>query len=793
MKFHFLPVLATLACLPFQLDADYAADFDARAQLLLDWVADHYQPPGGSNTYNDGGIPDPEKYTGPKMLARFTKYGPNDPAGAVRGAFPYPPVNTNANTWFDEGAKKRNFFHFRFVAPASIIWKFPDAPAVADHMVTYLGGNSDPRIQKDFVFKRQDNYNAFTGEGTENHINMNRTSGYLFAAKAAQLYASDPGAYPNFATAAARLAGMRQWILDWSKRVYEVGFGEWDSATYAVFNIIGWVQVHDLSGADHIDDPEVRAAARAVLDLYAGALAMKRSQGQMGGAESRANRNYGKMADGTAYLSWLWFAEGGGAPPGGLPASPTGNSNAAYALYAAISDYRPPMAAVELARKQFDAPETYLALKPSYLLREPGQAVEVFHAGPGYTLGSANISIGGFSAATWQYVTWKLLSDTPGGDFPKVVWGNGGYYGARGNTKDPFDQLVQHRNVLIQMSRVPANASTLANAVYALYPGWSTAWNSDFQARFAERDYGGWGSGTPVNSQPGSVTNALSSHLLYDSSTTRVEGAGAQFLQVNDTYLAVMSIRLGMPLTGTNQLRDSGDHDQLIGLVIEVGSKAEHGSLAGFRALVEASLAAGALDRSAIDTAGAIAYTSLSGDTISATYAASGEWTEPDYDWDFGVTTAGGVTTMHQHDWRQPEWPSGAGHGRQPAWIVNGVPQNPAEWAVYSGPRMRLAGARLEFRRDGQIEHVVDYSGSAPVFNSFPPRLRIQATTGAMEVRFPAPASSDDVSLEHSADLSGWTDVDLSGISTDGPEWTYPAGPPAPGEAGFYRLKTTAP
>jgi hypothetical protein len=788
MKPHQSLLLLACAGLCLNASADYAADFDARAQLLVDWVADFYQPPGGSNTYDDGGISDPEKYTGAKMLARFTKYGPDDSAGAARGAFPYPPVNTNANTWFDEGAKDRNFFHFRFVAPSAIIWRFPTAPAVVDHAVTYLGGNADPRVQKDFVFKRQDNYNAFTGEGTENHINMSRTSAYLFAAKAAALYASDPAAYPNFATAADRLADMRQWIFDWSKRVYEVGFGEWDSATYAIFNIIGWVQVHDLSGPDFIDDPEVRTAARAVLDLYAGALALKRSQGQMGGAESRANRNYGKMNDGTAYLSWLWFAEGPGAPPGGLPSAATGNSNAAYALYAAISDYRPPIAAVELARKQFAEPETYHALKPSYLLREPGQTVEVFHAGPGYTLGSANIGIGGYSAATWQYVTWKLLSETPGGEFPKLAWGNGGYYGARGNTKDPFDQLVQHRNVLIQMSRVPSDAATFTSAIYDLYPGWKSAWNADFQARFAERDYGGWGSGSPINSQSGSVSDALSSYLLYDSSATRQAGAGAQFLQINDTYLAVMSIRQPLPLTGTNQLRDSGGYGQLFGLVIEVGSKDEHGSLANFRALIEAALAGGALDRTAIDSTGTITYDSLAGDTISATYATSGNWNEPDYDWDYGVTTAGGVTTMHPHDWRQPAWPNGDGQGRQPVWSINGVAQDPAGWAVYRGPRMRLSNSRLEFLRQGVVEHTVDYSGSLPTVATRPPQLAIRASAGNIEVHFPQLADSAAFSLESSANLLDWDPVDPGSIDTRNPEWIFSSPEPVTGQPQFYQL-----
>lgn len=762
-----LTVSLALLCLLLtqSAKADYLTDFTARADLLIDWVADTYQPPGGSNPYNDGGISDPEKYTGPKMLARFAKYGPTDTDGAPRGDLPYPPVNTNANTWFDEGAKDRNFFHFRFVAPAAIIWKFPTAPAVVDHTVTYLGGNSDPEIQKDFVFKRDDNYNAFTGEGTENHISMNRTSGWLFAAKAAKLYDANPGLYPHFATAAARQSDMRQWIFDWSKRVYEVGFGEWDSATYTMFNVMGWLQIYDCAGPDTIDDPEVRAAAKAVLDLYAGSLALKRTQGQVGGSESRANRKYDRLNDGTAYLSWLWFAEGTTAPP-----EWRGN-NPAYAIYAAISDYRPPMAAVELARKQFTTPETYTNTKPSYILREPAQGVEVFHAGPGYTLGSTNLDIGGFSSATWQIVTWKLLSETDGGDYPKLVWGNGGYYGARGNTKDPFDQLVQHENVLIQMSRIPSNASSLTSAVYALYPDWDTDWNTDFQARFTERDYGGWGGGTPINSQAGNLTDALQSHILYDSSATRTTGTGAVFLELNKTYIAIMSIQQALPILSSNGVYDFGADDQLFGLVMEVGSESEHTSMANFTSLIEANLASGALDLSQRDTTLTVTYTALDGDDISATYAHSGTWIEPDYDWSYGVTNAGGVTTMHEHAWQQPPWPNGTGHGRQPTWSINGIAQDPSTWGVYDGPRLKLKNGRLEFFSEATLAYAIDYSGDTPAFEVPSTDLRVRRNGPDLEFYFPAVRSAKSFELRKSGNLSGWSPVDNELIDTSGTDW----------------------
>lgn len=136
-------------------------------------VADAYTPPGGSNPYTDSGIPVPEKFTGPKMLARYHRYGALDQNGDPLGTFPT--QNVSANVWFEEGAKDSNMFRFRFVAIARIMHEFADSPTVQQFTPTDLG---TPFVSSRWVFSRQDNYNAFTGEGTENHINMSPVSRY---------------------------------------------------------------------------------------------------------------------------------------------------------------------------------------------------------------------------------------------------------------------------------------------------------------------------------------------------------------------------------------------------------------------------------------------------------------------------------------------------------------------------------------------------------------------------------------------------------------------------------------
>ncbi|TVR54635.1 MAG: hypothetical protein EA425_01490 [Puniceicoccaceae bacterium] len=605
-----------------------------------------------------------------------------------------------------------NVFHFIFPGLAALMGLHPDIPAWShphhrQPSVTYR------EKYLEYILNRIDNFNAFTGEGTENHLNMSRGPGWVLASEAVRLGLDFPAA--PF-TAAERRDQMREWILDWSHRIYQVGIGEWDSGIYHMASLQGWFVVYEYSGPNYADDPEVRDAARAVLDFYAAALALKYSQGHaMGGAELRSGRTFSRMDNGTAYLAYLWFGETTAPPPGSWRGNQVSES-----VFAAVSSYRPPPEIIRLARRHGTLPATYHNTKPDYLLRAPGQAVEVVHHGPSYTLGSANLNIGGFGSSTWQIVNWKLLADHPESDWPGVFHGNGGFYGpALMNSRDPFAQFVQHRNILLQLHRVPSAAQDFLSPIAALYAEWRDLWRADFFLRFPNPDLGGIQDGySKINYQGGSASHheaARTAYLAYPAAAAKIFREGVAFLQFHDTYLAVRSLRSAQPADLGGSLRDSAaGFDQLFGFVLEVGSAAEHGPFTAFQ---EAVLNQTALDLSERDSAHRIRYRSLAGEWIEAAFATHGAWSEPSYDWDYGVTTPGGVTTMHQHAWRQPDWPSGEGHGRQPSWSVDGVPVDPSQWGVYSGPDLSLRDGILRIAGPGAAgDHVVDYSAERPVF-----------------------------------------------------------------------------
>ncbi len=791
MRFCYL--LCTFALLPFtalSLPAvDYEAGFDARAGHLLGFIADGWgnsQPfPNFSNAHmhywagalaviattpegvnhpqvndGDGSSSRPPRYWGVLKYDGEPASGDNsDPANRGSGS----------NTSFSWNS---NVFHFIFPGLAYLMGMYPDIPAWddphhRDNSLTYRENYLR------YVLTRTDNYNAFTGEGTENHINMSRPSAWVLASEAARL---GIGGFPGQPySAPERAAQMRQWILDWSKRVYEVGIGEWDSGTYHMVSLKGWFAAYDYAGTEHGADSEVRAAARAVIDYYAAVLALKHVNYHIGGAESRSGRNFTRMDNGTAYLAYLWFADTDAPPPGSWRGNQAGE-----AVYAAVSGYRPPREIVRLARKGVETPETYRALKPYYLMQAGGQSVEVVHLGPGYTLGSANMNIGSFHASTWQIQPWKLMVEGEGWDaFPAaVVTGNGGFYGLnRNHTRDPWMQLVQHENVLIQFHRVPSDASALISEVQGKYNEWKALWYDDFTARWSSPDWGGFNGDThmgrriPLNFQAntGNVNNARTAYINYASGAEIEHDDGIRFARMGDVYIAVRSIRAAQPgLNAANRaFTDTASADQLFGLVMEVGTAAEHGTFADFRAAVTADTA---LDLSARDSHNRIAYTTLSGDEITATYQTSGSWTEPDYDWNFGVTTPGGVALLHAADWRQPDWPQGEGHGRQPTWSVDGKPEDTGSWDVLDGPRLRLRDSRLDILAEGEPVYSVDYSGNLPV--TVIPLDAPQISEAEGTVTFAMPTRRGLIyRIQQSADLEEWTDVGET-VAGDGGDLT---------------------
>lgn len=144
----------------------------------------------------------------------------------------------------------------------------------------------------------------------------------------------------------------RQYLLDYATTLYRVGIGEWDSENYHGHSIGPLLNLYDFS-----KDRTVKAAAKACLDFFCVAGAVKYWRGGFNGPTKR-DYNHAQPFGGSAANSlWMWF--------GDHPEGKQGHWESDE-VHQITSAYRPPLAAVNLARKQFKRPVEIFAAKPPY-------------------------------------------------------------------------------------------------------------------------------------------------------------------------------------------------------------------------------------------------------------------------------------------------------------------------------------------------------------------------------------------------------------------------------------------
>jgi len=148
--------------------------------------------------------------------------------------------------------------------------------------------------------------------------------------------------------------------------LYGIGMGEWDSSNYLGHTFTGYLNLYDFA-----KDPEMKALGKAACDWICAAAALKYWRGGYAGPNKRdyggTNRLYGS---GSASLFALYF--------GDCPVPDPRPERDQVNLI--TSGYRPPMAVMGLARKQFRKPVEILSTKPTYENQKPGndQAPESF-------------------------------------------------------------------------------------------------------------------------------------------------------------------------------------------------------------------------------------------------------------------------------------------------------------------------------------------------------------------------------------------------------------------------------
>jgi len=189
-------------------------------------------------------------------------------------------------------------------------------------------------------------------------------------------------------------------IIDYTKALYRVGIGEWDSENYHGHSIAPLLNLYDFA-----KDSQVKAAAKACLDFFAAAGAVKYWRGGFNGPTKRDYNHPQPFGGSAANSLWVWF--------GDHPAGKTSDWESDE-VHQITSAYRPPLAVVNLALKRFDRPVEIFAAKPGYSATTKHQFdsvpeyVETQYIANSYLMGSltGGTSVDGGDVNGFKILAW---------------------------------------------------------------------------------------------------------------------------------------------------------------------------------------------------------------------------------------------------------------------------------------------------------------------------------------------------------------------------------------------------
>lgn len=369
------------------------------------------------------------------------------------------------------------------------------------------------------------------------------------------------------------------------RNMFRLGIGEWDSENYLGHTMTGYIQLFDFA-----KDPEVKLMGKAAMDYLCASGAVKYFKGGFGGPVKRDYNNFHVWGGSAADHLGLYF---GDCP---IPNDEAAGDN----VHFVTSAYRPPMAVVALARKQFNKPVELLNTNADYgALRGDGTGEPAYYE----TMYYGN---------TFQFGT--LSSGTGDGD-------TNGFKLLAENSKRGVDYFI---------------ANTVTNPHYMGSPKYS-----DEAAGFVGgnnvahyRNLAIWLNG-----------KADAPFLFFLPKSAKVEQAGGVwFIAMEKTWVALHGINLkinGIDAAKTEEVNYRVSKDKktgaetktpdlvddqvmsavgtaapVVGFAMEIGEAQTHGDFAAFK---KAVLASGKLDLSKVKSA-TVTYTGSKGGSVGLTW-----------------------------------------------------------------------------------------------------------------------------------------------------------------------------
>ncbi|TVR16671.1 MAG: hypothetical protein EA401_01050 [Planctomycetota bacterium] len=341
--------------------------------------------------------------------------------GAAMAKLLINPDDTMVREYMNDGRSAREHYHFAAVNWARFIPLFADV-LTEDTMQLF---NERGGRYTDYL----------TGGGTENHKTMQYTGPLVLP------WYTDHG-LGNLDRDATLEAG-KEWIRDYVRNIYAVGMGEWESSTYHAFTINGFLNVYDFA-----QDEEVRLIAKAALDYFVGAYALKYTDGVLSGPSQRGfSRHSGASI--TDALGWLWWGSSDDLVP------ERNHHHFRYSSHTWTSRWRPNRVLTNIATRNLpQLPAEWRNSKSNYWF---GQRIEPrgnhyhesFFVSPSFSLGSL----------WWgwdrhgQTVRWQL--STRGRDGAVTMTGGHPVMGRIWDGLGRYEQTAQADSTLVLLADIP--------------------------------------------------------------------------------------------------------------------------------------------------------------------------------------------------------------------------------------------------------------------------------------------------------------------------------------------------
>lgn len=344
------------------IDPQIETDFQRRAAAVIAAQSKIRVPAG--NTYFEN-----EKRTYGYLMAQVL-------AGRDEAIADLQREDAQANQWHRETRGIDFYACFTLKHQTRKYFHFGDLLAPDYRKRMYEGARAwtatDPLLRPHYAFDKPgegwgpDQRNSWVDVRTTENLHLMRiTSVYLFAEETG-----------NRATAEK----YKQQIRRYAHTLFRVGIGEWDSENYHGHSLAPLCNLFDFA-----KDEQVRLWAKACLDWFYAAGAMKYYRGAFGGPTKRDYNHPQPFGGSAANMLWLHF---GDSP---IEKSDRWESDEVHVI---TSAYRPPQAVIALAQKRFDRPAEILSVKPHYSATTTGDAqsppehYETMYFGRTYQLGT---------------------------------------------------------------------------------------------------------------------------------------------------------------------------------------------------------------------------------------------------------------------------------------------------------------------------------------------------------------------------------------------------------------------